>query len=59
MRSNRARDRAWRNYDYPGAAWTCAACGSPFEECTCVCPFCSERDGCRCCIGLGIATGGD
>ncbi len=59
MRTNRARDRAWRNYDYPGWTPSCPDCGQPLDECACVCPFCGERDGCRCCIGLGIATGGD
>ncbi len=59
MRRSRALDRAWRHYDYPGWMLNCSACGRPLDECVCVCPFCSERDGCRCCIGLGIATGGD
>ncbi len=59
MPLNRARDRAWRSYDYP--AWTpgCHGCGLSLDDCACVCPFCGERTGCRCCIGLGTATGGD
>lgn len=46
-------------YDYPGWVPTCPVCKRFIEECACVCPFCGERDGCRCCIGLGLATGGD
>jgi len=38
---------------------TCEPCGQFVEECTCVCPFCGERNGCTCCIGFGVATGGD
>ena len=45
-------------YGYLGWA-TCPPCGRYIEDCACVCPFCGERNGCRCCIGLGIATGGD
>ncbi len=59
MVPTRARDRALRNYDYPGWVPACHLCGRRLDECVCVCPFCGERDGCRCCIGLGIATGGD
>ncbi len=59
MSTTRARDRALRHYDYPGWVPTCHACGRPFESCACVCPYCGEGSGCRCCIGLGIATGGD
>ncbi len=59
MKAHDRREWAWRHYEYP--AWTpkCFACGLPLDECACVCPFCGERDGCRCCIGMGIATGGD
>jgi len=59
MKLTRARDWALRNYDFPSAAATCTLCGHRLDECACVCPFCGERTGCRCCIGLGIATGGD
>ncbi len=37
----------------------CPLCGEPFEACLCVCPYCGDRNGCRCCIGYGLATGGD
>lgn len=59
MRTRRAWDPAWRGYDFPAWALKCHACGQSLDECACVCPFCGERNGCRCCIGLGIATGGD
>ena len=59
MGTKRARDWAWRNYDYPSWTPVCHGCGQPLDECACVCPFCGERTGCHCCIGLGIATGGD
>ncbi|HEY5606395.1 MAG TPA: hypothetical protein VIL45_07760 [Thermoplasmata archaeon] len=38
--------------------FTCPRCGQPLEACSCVCPFCGESAGCRCCIGYGVATGG-
>lgn len=59
VKANRAREWALRHYDFPAAAAACPLCGVRLEECACVCPFCGERAGCRCCIGLGIATGGD
>ncbi len=59
MTAARARDRAWRHYDYPPWVPACPACAHLLDDCACVCPFCGERNGCRCCIGLGIATGGD
>ena len=40
----------------------CDKCKKPLEQCTCVCPFCGERDKCECGIKLsnddGAATGG-
>lgn len=56
----RERARTWdsMNYGYPGWTPSCPTCGFSLDECACVCAFCGERDGCRCCIGLGIATGG-
>ncbi len=59
MGKRRSWDWSMRNYDYPTWTPTCHACSQPLDECICVCPFCGERNGCRCCIGLGIATGGD
>ena len=59
VRARRAWNVSMRNYDYPPGLLNCHACGQPLDECACVCPFCGERNGCRCCIGPGIATGGD
>ncbi len=59
MSTDRARDRARVHYGYPGWVPSCPSCGAALDECVCVCPFCFERDGCLCCIGPGIATGGD
>jgi len=59
MNPSRGRDWAVSHYDYPAWAVMCPSCGRRLDECACVCPFCGERNGCRCCIGLGIATGGD
>ena len=59
MVPTRARDRALRSYDYPSWTPSCHLCGHRLDDCVCVCPFCGEGVGCRCCIGLGIATGGD
>jgi hypothetical protein len=59
MNPTRAHDWAVRHYEYPGWAATCPLCGQRIDECVCVCPFCGERNSCRCCIGLGVATGGD
>ena len=53
------RHAALRIYEYSGWSLNCPACGRVLDDCACVCPFCGERDGCRCCIGLGVATGGD
>jgi len=40
----------------------CEDCKNPIENCTCVCPFCGERDKCVCGLNLsndeGAATGG-
>ena len=40
----------------------CEDCKKPLENCTCVCPFCGERDKCECGLKLssdhGAATGG-
>ncbi len=35
----------------------CDLCGNPIESCSCVCPYCGERDGCTCCL-FDAATGG-
>lgn len=59
MSTNRGRDWARGHYDYPDWVLACHACGRPLDECACVCPFCGERNACGCCIGLGVATGGD
>jgi len=59
MTSRYVRERMRRAmYGYLGWA-TCPPCGRFIEDCACVCPFCGERNGCRCCIGFGLATGGD
>lgn len=62
-----AHDRTPRNradgrrghFGSRGATPLCPLCGEPFEACLCVCPYCGDRNGCRCCIGYGLATGGD
>ena len=40
----------------------CDDCKNPIENCTCVCPFCGERDKCECALKLSTddsaATGG-
>ena len=40
----------------------CEDCKNPLEKCTCVCPFCGERDKCECGLKLSsddsAATGG-
>ena len=40
----------------------CEDCKNPIENCSCVCPFCGERDKCECGLKLsnddGAATGG-
>ena len=40
----------------------CEDCKIPIESCTCVCPFCGERDKCECGLKLSnddsAATGG-
>jgi len=40
----------------------CDDCKNPIENCTCVCPFCGERDKCECGLKLSsddsAATGG-
>ncbi|HEY7588228.1 MAG TPA: hypothetical protein VIB49_05730 [Thermoplasmata archaeon] len=38
---------------------TCPPCGNYIEDCACVCAYCGERNGCRCCIGFGVPTVGD
>jgi hypothetical protein len=35
----------------------CDTCGNPIDACSCVCPYCGERDGCTCCL-FDAATGG-
>jgi len=35
----------------------CAGCGTPLDMCSCVCPFCGERDRCECAL-FDAATGG-
>ena len=35
----------------------CNACKKPLEKCTCVCPYCGERDKCECVL-FDAATGG-
>ena len=35
----------------------CDDCKNPIEKCTCVCPFCGERDKCDCVL-FDAATGG-
>ncbi len=35
----------------------CVNCGNDLEKCTCVCPFCGERDKCECAL-FDAATGG-
>lgn len=46
-------------YRVGGWVPTCPPCGNYIEDCACVCPFCGERAGCRCCIGFGVPTVGD
>jgi len=35
----------------------CTDCKNPIEKCTCVCPYCGERDKCDCVL-FDAATGG-
>ncbi|CAI9831961.1 hypothetical protein IBTHAUMO2_510011 [Nitrosopumilaceae archaeon] len=35
----------------------CVECGNPLEGCSCVCPYCGERDRCECAL-FDAATGG-
>ncbi|MEM4284869.1 MAG: hypothetical protein QXS98_00650 [Candidatus Nitrosocaldus sp.] len=35
----------------------CDICGNAIEACSCVCPYCGEREGCRCCL-FDATTGG-
>lgn len=35
----------------------CVECGNPLERCSCVCPYCGERDKCECAL-FDAATGG-
>jgi len=35
----------------------CDLCGNPIDSCSCVCPYCGEREGCTCCL-FDAATGG-
>ena len=35
----------------------CTDCKNPIEKCTCVCPYCCERDKCECVL-FDAATGG-
>lgn len=35
----------------------CEICGNRIEFCSCVCPFCGEREECECCL-FDAATGG-
>jgi hypothetical protein len=53
------RDRREESSSDDGWVPTCPLCGEFIEACLCVCPFCGERSGCTCCIGYGVATGGD
>jgi hypothetical protein len=59
-RSDRALDRMPGDAP-PDDVWipTCPVCDAFIEDCSCACPFCGERAGCTCCIGYGVATGGD
>ncbi len=35
----------------------CEICGNTIEACSCVCPYCGEREGCKCCL-FDATTGG-
>lgn len=35
----------------------CDICGNAIEACSCVCPYCGEREGCSCCL-FDATTGG-
>ena len=58
-RPRRAKTQARRiRLDLTSDMLVCHECAEPLEACVCVCPYCGDRDGCRCCIGYGLATGG-
>lgn len=35
----------------------CDICGNVIDACSCVCPYCGEREGCSCCL-FDATTGG-
>jgi len=35
----------------------CVECANAIEKCVCVCPYCGERDDCKCAL-FDAATGG-
>ncbi len=35
----------------------CDLCGNSIDSCSCVCPYCGEREGCTCCL-FDASTGG-
>ncbi len=35
----------------------CENCGNMIELCSCVCPFCGEKEKCECCL-FDTTTGG-
>lgn len=41
-----------------GSELICDRCGSPIDDCKCVCPYCGESSRCECCVGPDKATGG-